>query len=312
MLREGAGIKWLVEVPLLFEKSLENWFDFTVCVACDPSSQLARLEQRGLDRALAGQRISKQLPLARKIELSDFVLWNDGSTGFLKSQVDRIVDSLNQAKAGAPFKENPDVPSSQDRRRKSPPPTRASKPAKRGRPRTRKAAPAVAAARRPEPEIFVPEARPEPAPAPVAPRPPNRRRSRSRTAAPAPMPRAMWAARSRRAETMAARPTAGRTTAGQGGGHGEWQDRNSWKRNKRKRGRHGGGPWQPGPGPGGGAPRYPQQPPPPRAPRCTGTCPIPARFADLAGARRAGRGDLLGQGRAALPGPPLLRSTWPT
>jgi dephospho-CoA kinase len=117
MFRANPGVNWVVEVPLLFEKSLENWFDFTVCVACDPLSQLARLEQRGLDRALAEQRISKQLPLARKIELSDFVLWNDGSTGFLKSQVDRIVDSLNRPEAGAPFTENPDVPSSQDRRR---------------------------------------------------------------------------------------------------------------------------------------------------------------------------------------------------
>jgi dephospho-CoA kinase len=97
---------WAVEVPLLYEKSLENWFDFTVCVACDGGSQLARLEQRGLDRSLAGQRISKQLPLARKIELSDFVLWNDGSTGFLKTQVDRIVESLQRAKAGAPLPES--------------------------------------------------------------------------------------------------------------------------------------------------------------------------------------------------------------
>jgi len=117
LFRGTPGAKWVAEVPLLFEKSLENWFDFTVCVACDPLSQLARLEQRGLDRALAEQRISKQLPLARKIELSDFVLWNDGSTGFLKSQVDRIVDSLNRSEAGAPFTEHPDVPSSQDRRR---------------------------------------------------------------------------------------------------------------------------------------------------------------------------------------------------
>ncbi|HXN36172.1 MAG TPA: dephospho-CoA kinase [Opitutaceae bacterium] len=101
MLRTEPSADWAVEVPLLFEKSLENWFDFTVCVACDPSSQLARLEQRGLDLALAGQRISKQLPLARKIELSDFVLWNDGSTGFLRDQVDRIAVSLGRAKAGA-------------------------------------------------------------------------------------------------------------------------------------------------------------------------------------------------------------------
>ena len=63
-------------------------------------------EERSVgDRALAGQRISKQLPLARKIELSDFVLWNDGSTGFLKAQVDRIVDSLDRAKAVTPLTE---------------------------------------------------------------------------------------------------------------------------------------------------------------------------------------------------------------
>jgi dephospho-CoA kinase len=105
MMRAQQGSDWVIEVPLLFEKSLENWFDFTVCVACDPSSQLARLEQRGLDLALAGQRISKQLPLVRKIELSDFVLWNDGSTGFLKEQVDRIANSLDRSKAGATLTE---------------------------------------------------------------------------------------------------------------------------------------------------------------------------------------------------------------
>ena len=86
--------RWAVEVPLLFEKGLENWFDFTVCVACAPAQQLARLEQRGLPRVLAGQRISKQLPLARKIELSDFVLWNEGSPEFLEAQIDRLADAL--------------------------------------------------------------------------------------------------------------------------------------------------------------------------------------------------------------------------
>ena len=85
---------WAVEVPLLFEKKLENWFDFTLCVACAPDQQLARLEQRGLPHALAEQRISKQLPLARKIELSDFVLWNEGSAEFLQDQVDHLVTAL--------------------------------------------------------------------------------------------------------------------------------------------------------------------------------------------------------------------------
>jgi len=91
---DGGRPLWIVEVPLLFEQKLENWFDYIVCVGCALSQQLARLEQRGLSRALAEQRISKQLPLARKIESSDFVLWNEGSADFLQAQIDRLIAAL--------------------------------------------------------------------------------------------------------------------------------------------------------------------------------------------------------------------------
>lgn len=96
-LAEAPRERWVIEVPLLFEKQLENWFDFVVCVTCAPEQQLTRLEQRGLTRALAAKRISKQLPLARKIELSDFVLLNDGSTEFLRKQVDLLIEKLPAA-----------------------------------------------------------------------------------------------------------------------------------------------------------------------------------------------------------------------
>ena len=94
LLAASPGARWIVEVPLLFEKHLENWFDFIVCVTCAPTLQLTRLEQRGLTRALAAQRISKQLPLARKIELSDFVLLNDGTPDFLHQQIDLLIATL--------------------------------------------------------------------------------------------------------------------------------------------------------------------------------------------------------------------------
>lgn len=84
-------LRWVVEVPLLFEKGLENRFDFTVCVACSPALQLARLERRGVPRDLAGQRISKQLPLATKIQRADFVLWNEGSPEFLQAEIDHLI-----------------------------------------------------------------------------------------------------------------------------------------------------------------------------------------------------------------------------
>ena len=91
--KEPSG-RHVVEVPLLFEHALENWFDFTICVACSSAQQLVRLERRGLSPVLAGQRISKQLPLAQKIELADIVLWNEGSAVFLHDQVTRLITAL--------------------------------------------------------------------------------------------------------------------------------------------------------------------------------------------------------------------------
>lgn len=90
----ARGTAFIVEVPLLFEKGLENWFDFTVCVTTDSASQLRRLESRGIPPELAHQRLTKQLPLARKCELADHVLLNDGSTDFLQEQVNALADRL--------------------------------------------------------------------------------------------------------------------------------------------------------------------------------------------------------------------------
>ena len=90
----AEGVAFMVEVPLLFEKGLENWFDSTVCVTTDSATQLRRLEQRGVPPELARQRLVKQLPLARKCELADHVLLNDGSPEFLREQVNALADRL--------------------------------------------------------------------------------------------------------------------------------------------------------------------------------------------------------------------------
>ena len=87
---------WVVEVPLLFEQRLENWFDFTVCVSTSSSNQQVRLIERGIPQSLAEQRISKQLPLAQKIEKADFVLSNDGTPEALRIQVSHLVNRLRR------------------------------------------------------------------------------------------------------------------------------------------------------------------------------------------------------------------------
>jgi len=86
--------RWVIEVPLLFEKGLENWFDLTVCVASSAAQQIARLEQRGVPATLAEQRIFKQLPLATKLARADLVLWNDGGLSSLEKQIGQMVAPL--------------------------------------------------------------------------------------------------------------------------------------------------------------------------------------------------------------------------
>jgi len=94
LLDSDPAADWVVEAPLLFEKSLEKWFDFIVCVASSTATQYARLAERGVSHTLAAQRISKQLPLAYKIDKSDHVLSNDGSIDFLRDQIRALAQAL--------------------------------------------------------------------------------------------------------------------------------------------------------------------------------------------------------------------------
>ncbi len=85
---------WVIEVPLLFEKNLQNRVDFTVCVFCHQDLQVERLERKGIVRTQALARINQQLPLSEKAQRADHVLLNDGSFEFLESQIDCILKRI--------------------------------------------------------------------------------------------------------------------------------------------------------------------------------------------------------------------------
>ena len=95
-MRANSGGDWVVEIPLLFEKKLQNRVDFTVCVTCHPDVQSKRLEERGLDPAQAKARLDRQMPLADKVALADYVLLNDGTLDALERQIDRLVAELKK------------------------------------------------------------------------------------------------------------------------------------------------------------------------------------------------------------------------
>jgi dephospho-CoA kinase len=77
-------------VPLLFEVGLAHGWDAVVCVAADEGVALRRLRRRGVATADARRRMAAQWPLARKVQRSDAVIWNNGTRRQLAAQVKKF------------------------------------------------------------------------------------------------------------------------------------------------------------------------------------------------------------------------------
>lgn len=84
----------VVEIPLLFEKSLQNFFEITVCLIGEKNIQLQRLHDRGLTNVQSNARIESQMRLTEKMQLADIVMLGDNSLSFLKQQIDYFLASV--------------------------------------------------------------------------------------------------------------------------------------------------------------------------------------------------------------------------
>jgi dephospho-CoA kinase len=84
----------VVEIPLLFEKSLQNFFEITVCLIGEKNIQLQRLHDRGLTNVQSNARIESQMCLTEKMHLANIVMLGDNSLSFLKQQIDYFLASV--------------------------------------------------------------------------------------------------------------------------------------------------------------------------------------------------------------------------
>jgi dephospho-CoA kinase len=93
-LQQGEAPYVVYEAALLVETGAHKGLDALVVVAADEALQVSRVMQRdGLSEDAARKRIAAQLPLARKIEVADFVVHNDGS---LRELQERTLDLHRQ------------------------------------------------------------------------------------------------------------------------------------------------------------------------------------------------------------------------
>ncbi len=80
----------VVDIPLLFETGAQGQFDRIICVACLPATQAKRLRARGWEEPHIRQRVDAQWPIQKKIELSDYVVWTEGSLDAHQEQLQKI------------------------------------------------------------------------------------------------------------------------------------------------------------------------------------------------------------------------------
>jgi dephospho-CoA kinase len=93
----------IVDVPLLFEKKLQNKFDATILISCKPAAQLRRVLKRdGFTLAEARRRVKAQLPLARKRRLADHAIDNDKDLSALRANVNAVHAGLALLYGGTP------------------------------------------------------------------------------------------------------------------------------------------------------------------------------------------------------------------
>ena len=84
-----------VEVPLLFELSMEKQFDLVVVVTADPKLRVKRLMDRDkVSREDAEELLKVQMTDQEKVKRGGFVLSNNGSTDQLMSSVDRLYEKF--------------------------------------------------------------------------------------------------------------------------------------------------------------------------------------------------------------------------
>lgn len=95
-LREASETQLLIaEVPLFYETNADLAEDLAIVVATDPSVQLKRLtKERGLEASIAISLLQAQMPLSKKMELADIVIWNDGSEKALEIQAHILLQQI--------------------------------------------------------------------------------------------------------------------------------------------------------------------------------------------------------------------------
>ncbi len=80
---------FFAEVPLLFEVNWNKYFDYSLLVVTDRQIALKRLIKRGLSEKESIRRLNNQMDVNKKIERSNFIIYNNFDLASLYEQIDK-------------------------------------------------------------------------------------------------------------------------------------------------------------------------------------------------------------------------------
>lgn len=83
---------FFAEVPLLFEKNLQDYFDLCLLVVTDEDKAIERLQNRGFTYTSAKERILNQMPVEIKMKRADEIIYNNDSLADLYRQIELFLD----------------------------------------------------------------------------------------------------------------------------------------------------------------------------------------------------------------------------
>lgn len=84
----------VVIIPLLYEVQWQDAWDTVICVGAPIQLQIARLKERGMTENEAHQRLDAQMPVEKKMEYADYVVFNAGSKENTRRQTMKIFESI--------------------------------------------------------------------------------------------------------------------------------------------------------------------------------------------------------------------------
>jgi dephospho-CoA kinase len=87
----------IVEVPLLFEVGWAGDFDAVIVTACSYENEVARcMKKFGIGEEDAKVRIASQMPLEKKVSMSDAVISTDGPHEETRREVEKLFHKLTE------------------------------------------------------------------------------------------------------------------------------------------------------------------------------------------------------------------------